>query len=79
VLSGYFGNRRLLTRISTFLTYIIITLERFLKFNMFLYIMRSSLKIMGFTFVWLVRGKVIDLAFARPETVSKNKLKMVGS
>jgi hypothetical protein len=27
---------------------------------------------MGFVVVWLVRGKVINLAFARPENVAKN-------
>ena len=34
--------------------------------------MRSNLKIMSFVVVWFVRGKVIDLAFARPENVAKN-------
>ena len=34
--------------------------------------MRSSLKIIGHMVIWLVRGKVIDLVFARPENVAKN-------
>jgi hypothetical protein len=53
---------------SKFLTYYIFNFRKVLKtYFGFFYTMRSILIMRGFVVIWLVRGKLTALAFARPE------------